>query len=279
MKVVLFCGGQGMRLRQLNPDSNSMTVNVTEELPKPMVQIGAQRPLLWHVMKYYAHYGHTEFILCLGYKGEVIKNYFLNYNEYMSNNFILEKGGKSLRLLSDDIQDWKITFVDTGLYSNIGERLRAAQPYLEDDEIFLANYSDGLSDLPHDVYMEQFLATGKTAGFVCVKPQASTHIVHASEDGSVESVQNIREASIWINGGYFILRRELFDQMQPGEELVEEPFSRLIAQKKLYAHKYDGFWACIDTFKEKQALDEMNARGQTPWKIWSTKPASTPAKA
>src|SRR5512136_780682 len=135
MKVVLFCGGLGTRLRGLSDD-----------IPKPMVRIG-YRPILWHVMKYYAYYGHKEFILCLGYKADRIKDYFLNYNEYVSNDFTMTNGGKDIQLVKSDIQDWRITFVDTGLKSNIGQRLWAVRKYLEGEEMFLANYSDGLTDL------------------------------------------------------------------------------------------------------------------------------------
>ena len=149
MKVVLFCGGLGMRLREYS-----------EIIPKPMVNIG-YRPILWHVMKYYAHFGHKEFILCLGYKADIIKNYFLNYNEYLSNDFVLTKGGKDLQLIHSDIDDWKITFVDTGLTSNIGQRLKAVQQYVAGDEMFLANYTDGLSDCPLPVLIDTLKQRGE----------------------------------------------------------------------------------------------------------------------
>src|SRR5919199_1175936 len=144
MKVVLFCGGQGVRIRE-----------VSDRVPKPMVPIG-DRPLLLHVMKYYAHFGHTEFILCLGYKGHTIKEYFLNYNEALLNDFVFSEGGKRLQLLRSDIQDWKITFVDTGLTSNIGQRLKAVEPYIGSDDAFLANYADGLTDLDLNGMLAEF---------------------------------------------------------------------------------------------------------------------------
>ena len=134
MKVVLFCGGMGMRIRD------------AEDIPKPMVHIG-YRPILWHVMKYYAHYGHRDFILCLGHRADAVKNYFLNYNECASNDFVIS-GGKNVELLNSDIHDWRITFADTGIHSNIGQRLKAVEKYLDGEEEFLANYSDGLTDLP-----------------------------------------------------------------------------------------------------------------------------------
>ena len=269
MKVVLFCGGLGMRLRPLTPDSAAGSTFISDDLPKPMVHIGGQRPLLWNVMRYYAHYGHKDFILCLGYRADVIKNYFLNYNEYLSNDFILEEGGNKRQLLSGDIQDWRITFVDTGLTANVGERLMAVRSHLEGDDVFLVNYSDGLSNLPLEEYIARFRQTGKVAAFVCVRPPQTSHVVKVAEDGTVIDIHHIRQAGVWINGGYFIFRKEIFDYMRPGEELVEEPFRRLIADKQLFAFPYEGFWACIDTFKEKQTLDEMVTKGITPWRVWS----------
>ena len=149
MKVVLFCGGLGMRLREYS-----------ETIPKPMVNIG-YRPILWHVMKYYAHYGHKDFILCLGYRADAIKNYFLNYNECASNDFVLSGGGKKLQLFNSDIHDWRITFADTGINSNIGQRLKAVEKYLEGEEEFLANYSDGLTDMPLPQQLEHFHQSGQ----------------------------------------------------------------------------------------------------------------------
>lgn len=270
MKVVLFCGGLGMRIRPLSPHGQGGAASAHEDLPKPMVHIGTQRPLIWHVMKYYAHFGHKDFILCLGYRSEVIKDYFLHYDECVTNDFVLSDGGAKVELVQNDIQDWRIRFVDTGLFSNVGERLAAVRAYLEDDEEFIVNYSDGLTDLPHDEYHQKFRESGKTAAFVCVRPPHTSHVVYADDDGRVTSIAPFHSANVRINGGYFIFRRELFDYMRPGEELVQEPFQRLIKQDKLFAYKYDGFWTCIDTFKEKQELDERYARGDTPWQVWKS---------
>jgi len=275
MKVVLFCGGQGMRLRPLSPAPLSLGDHDTGDLPKPMVPIGGQRPLMWHVMKYYAHFGHKDFLLCLGYRGEVIKDYFLHYDEYRTNDFVMTQGGKSLDLLHNDIEDWRITFLDTGLHSNVGQRLKAVQAHLEGEEFFLANYSDGLSDLPLPEYIEQFKATGKVGAFVCVRPPHTSHVVRVAKDGAVESIAPFRVADVWINGGYFVFRQNIFDYLQEGEELVREPFERLIAEGKLFGYKYSGFWKCIDTFKEKQELDELHARGSAPWQVWQNRASST----
>jgi glucose-1-phosphate cytidylyltransferase len=256
MKVVLFCGGLGMRLREYS-----------EIIPKPMVTIG-YRPILWHVMKYYAHYGHKEFILCLGYKADIIKNYFLNYNEYLSNDFVLAGGGKALKLVSSDIEDWKITFVDTGLTSNIGQRLWAIQKYLDDDEVFLANYSDGLTDCPLPTLIDTLDRRGKIAIFLSTRPGFTFHIVSASADGVVKEIQDVSKSEVWINGGFFVFRRKIFDYIRPGEELVQEPFRRLIERDELITLRYEGFFVGMDTFKEKQLLDDMYSRGQTPWEVW-----------
>lgn len=257
MKVVMFCGGLGMRLREYS-----------EAVPKPMVPIG-YRPVLWHVMKYYAYHGHKDFILCLGYLGDTIKNYFLNYNEALSNDFVLTNGGRDVQLLQSDIQDWRISFVDTGRDANIGQRLMAVRKYLDGEDMFLANYSDGLTDMYLPGYIEQFRRqSDKVAAFMCVKPAQSFHVVSAGDDAVVTDIRAVRELDLWVNGGYFVFRKEIFDYMRPGEELVVEPFQRLAAERKLLAHKYGGFFGCMDTFKEKQQLDDMYVAGNTPWEIW-----------
>lgn len=256
MKVVLFCGGLGTRLKEYS-----------ETIPKPMVDIG-YRPILWHLMRYYAHYGHKEFILCLGYRGDAIKNYFLNYNECLSNDFVMSQGGQDIRLYGHDIEDWTITFVETGLNSNIGQRLMVAKPYLEGEEVFLANYSDGLTDLDFEAYMDHFYAQNKIASFLCVQPSQSFHVVSLGEGSTVTGIRPVMDADLWINGGFFAFRKEIFDYMQPGEELVQQPFQRLIAENQLIGYRNPSFWACMDTFKEKKLFDEMYASGNTPWAVW-----------
>lgn len=255
MKVVLFCGGLGTRIREY-----------PEPVPKPMITIG-YRPILWHVMKYYAHYGHKDFILCLGYKADAVKNYFLNYDECVSNNFILSNGGKKLRLLNSDIHDWNITFVDTGIQSNIGQRLKAVEGYLEGESVFLANYSDGLTDLPLPGYIDHFLTRGKVGSFLAVSPPYSSHVVSFNGD-VVNGVCPFRKAGLWINGGFFIFRNDVFKYMKDGEELVEQPFERLIQEEQLIGYKYRGYWSCMDTFRDRQQLDDAYTRGEAPWEVW-----------
>jgi glucose-1-phosphate cytidylyltransferase len=255
MKVVLFCGGAGMRLR-----------GYADDVPKPMVQIGT-RPVLWHLMKYYAHFGHRDFILCLGYKGNVIKDYFLHYDEAVSNDFVWSQGGRKLQFVNRDIDDWTITFVDTGANATIGERLKAVEPYLEGEEMFLANYGDGLSDLELPVMVEAFRRSNAIASLLLVQPTASFDIVNVSPGGAVAGVAALTQADIWINGGFFVMRHEIFSYINPGDELVRAPFQRLIEKQALLAYKCTGFWQCMDTFKDKQALEELN-QGTPPWKVW-----------
>ena len=258
MKVVLFCGGLGTRLREYS-----------ETIPKPMVNIG-HRPILWHVMKYYAHYGHKDFILCLGHRGDLIRQYFLNYDECISNDFVLTNGGRDVELYSRDIDDWRITFVDTGLQANIGQRLRAVEKYLVGERLFLANYSDGLSDLPLPEYLETVNTRDKIATFVCVRPNQSFHVVSADPSGMVTDIQSSRESQFLINGGFFAFKQEIFDYIGPEEELVEAPFRRLIDKGELSAYRYDGFWGAMDTLKDKQRFDDMESQGDTPWAVWKS---------
>lgn len=257
MKVVLFCGGMGTRLR-----------DVSGELPKPMVNIGP-RPILWHVMKYYAHYGHKDFILCLGYKGEAIKKYFLNYNDYLYNDFTLSNGGKKLHLKHSDIADWNITFVDTGLRTSIGQRLKAVEKHLDGERMFLANYADGLTDIPLPKMIEYFQNSNKIGCFVCVKPSQTFHVVSLENGICVDKIEHVRDTDIIINGGYYIFKKEIFKYIQDGEDLVVEPFKRLIREKQLIGYKYDRFWYCMDTFREQQELNDMYDRGEAPWAVWN----------
>ena len=262
MKVVLFCGGYGMRLREYS-----------ESIPKPMVPIG-YRPILWHVMKYYAHFGHKDFILCLGWKANVIKEYFLKYDECVSNDFVLESGGNSVRLLNSDIQDWNITFVDTGVSSNIGQRLMRIQPLLSGEKTFLANYTDNLCDLNLSSLIHFHHQQDAIATFASVRPTQSFHAVSTDDNGRVHSMTPIGDAGVWMNGGYFVLEQKVFDWIHEGEELVAEPFQRLASAGRLCTHKHDGFWSCMDTYKEKQAMDDRITKGDTPWEIWSASSGS-----
>jgi glucose-1-phosphate cytidylyltransferase len=257
VKVVIFCGGQGLRMRE-----------ASDVVPKPMVPIG-NRPVLWHVMKYYAHFGFTDFILCLGYKAEAIKHFFLTYNEAMANDFVLSEGGAKVHLLKTDIHNWNITFVDTGLHACIGERLRAVRHLLRDDEMFLANYGDTLCDANLPAMIARAKDSGATASFLAVRPNYSFHVVSMDDGGIVDGIHDVTRSDVWINGGYFVLRSELLDDLGPGEDLVEEPFRRLLARDQLLAQRHGGFWAPMDTLKDKQWLEGLHESGEAPWQLWA----------
>jgi glucose-1-phosphate cytidylyltransferase len=291
MKVVLFCGGFGMRLREYS-----------ESIPKPLVEIG-DRPILWHIMKYYAHFGHTEFILCLGWRARAFKQYFLEYDECVSNDFTLSFGterrglenrrasdesaarddrtrqrhSRRVQLAARDLHDWKITFCDTGTSSSIGERLRAVRPHLEGEETFLANYADGLSDVDLNSLIEFHQRRRSAATFMTVKPSQTFHTVHMNDDGRVNELKAVTDTETWINAGFFVLNQSVWDVLGPGEDLVAEPLDRLAKAGKLSALKHDGFFGCMDTFKEKQMLDDLYAGGNAPWELWRPDVAPAPA--
>jgi glucose-1-phosphate cytidylyltransferase len=257
MKVVLFCGGLGMRMRE-GPAS----------APKPMNMIG-DRPLLWHVMRYYAHFGHKDFILCLGYGASAVKDYFLHYDEAQSNDFTMTAGGRDIRLHSTDINDWNISFIDTGLNSSIGERLRRVRSLVQDEEIFLANYADTLTDAPLDQLVDRFRRSpDAVATMLAVPPVSTHHVVEIADNGEVTGVRAVTDLMQYENGGYFVMRPTIFDELREGEDMVPYAFDRLIPQRKLLAHRYEGFWRAADTFKDRAELEDMFHRGQCPWMLW-----------
>jgi len=236
--------------------------------PKPMAMVG-ERPLLWHVMRYYAHFGHRDFVLCLGYGASYVKDFFLRYDETRSNDFVLQNGARDLQLFSTDISDWRITFVDTGLNSPIGERLRRVRRFVEDEPIFLANYADVLTDAPLPDMIERFTASSAVASLLAVPPQSSHHVVEIGEDGLISLVTPMRDLRQWENGGYFALRPEIFDHLNEGEDLVEDAIMRrLVPQRRVLAYPYKGYWSPADTVKERAQLDDMYDHGYCPWMVW-----------
>lgn len=258
MKVVLFCGGGGIRLHQLD-----------EKMPKPLVPIG-NRPLIWHVMKYYAHFGHKDFILCLGIRGDAIKEYFIKYKEYISNDFVL-KAGSTISLFERDIHDWNITFVDTGLDSSVSERLLKVSKYLEGEETFLVNYTDGLTDLHLPDMIDQFLQSGKIAGHMVTRPNKNLHVtsIFPERSGHISRVTAIKRLDdVFVNAGYYIFRKEIFRHIDPEGDLADQTLAKLAGLNQLVAYPYSGMFIKIDTFKEKQVLDDMHDRGDTPWQVW-----------
>ena len=271
MKVVLFCGGLGMRMRD----------GVTNA-PKPMAMIG-ERPLLWHVMRYYAHFGHTDFVLCLGYGASAVKDFFLTYDETRSNDFVLNGPERDVELFKTDMSDWRITFVDTGLHSAIGERLRRVRRFVENEEMFLANYADVFTNAPLPDIISRFTATDALVSLLAVPPTSSHHVVDVNESGLITHVTPLRDLRQWENGGYFVLRPEIFDFLNEGEDLVEDVIVRLVPQRRVVAYPYKGYWCPADTVKERAQMEELYYRGICPWMVWDPErsgqgPAATSAE-
>ena len=267
MKVVLFCGGLGMRMRD----------GVTNA-PKPMAMIG-DRPLLWHVMRYYAHYGHTEFVLCLGYGASAVKDFFLSYDETRSNDFVLEGADRQVSLFKTDISDWRITFVDTGLHSAIGERLRRVRRFVEDEEMFFANYADVFTNVPLPDMVSRFAGTDAVLSLLAVPQTSSHHVVDIGENGIITQVTPVRDLRQWENGGYFVIRPEIFDHLYEGEDLVEDAIVRLVPQGRVLAYPHKGYWSPADTVKERAQLEEMYHRGDCPWMVWDPERSGQSAAA
>jgi glucose-1-phosphate cytidylyltransferase len=260
MKVVLFCGGYGMRMRDgLN------------NLPKPMAMVG-ERPLIWHVMRYYAHFGHRDFILCMGYGASHITDYFLHYDETRSNDFVIDQG--QVALLNTDVADWRITFVHTGLDTPIGERLRRVRDHLAGEDMFLANYADVLTDAPLDLMVKRLRESTALASLMAVRPQAAFHLVDVDSEGSVTDVRSVADMPWRENAGYFVMRSEILDELRPGEDLMADTMLRLSRQGRVIAYSHDGFWMPADTVKERAALEALSAADRTPWQLWQ--PSSKP---
>jgi glucose-1-phosphate cytidylyltransferase len=255
VKVVIFCGGLGVRMGE-----------ETQRIPKPMIRIGG-KPILWHIMRYYASWGHNDFVLCLGYKSEVVKEYFLSHEGALFNDFTLERdtSGTRLEVLSAESDRWRIAFVDTGIEANIAERLKAVEHYLPDDD-FLATYGDGLTDAPLSDVIQASRESGKIATFLSVRPQFNAHLVQTDVDGTVLSVTDMSASHVRINGGFFVFQRSIFDWIQPGDELVEETFARLIPRGEVLAYPHEGFFGPMDTIKDRQRLEALHQSGDAPWR-------------
>jgi glucose-1-phosphate cytidylyltransferase len=259
MKVVVLCGGLGTRLRE-----------ETEFRPKPMVEIGG-RPILWHIMKMYAHYGMREFILCLGYRGNMIKDYFLNY-EAMNNDFRISLGRKShIEFMgAHQEQDFTVTLADTGLETMTGGRLQRVARYLADDDTFLLTYGDGLSDVNIHSLIEFHKSHGKAATVTSVPPISRFGVLETNAQGKVERFAEKPRANGLISAGFFVLNRRIFDYLTGPDCILErEPMERLARDGQLMAYRHDGFFFAMDTFREYQHLNELWASEKTPWKVWT----------
>jgi glucose-1-phosphate cytidylyltransferase len=258
MKVVILCGGLGTRLRE-----------ETEFRPKPMIEVGG-RPIVWHIMKTYARYGFCDFVLCLGYKGHVIKEYFLNY-EAMNNDFTiaLEHGRRIQYHGSHDERGFRVTLAETGAEAMTGARVKRVERYVDGDT-FLVTYGDGLADIDISRVLDFHRAHGKLATVTSVRPLSRFGVLDLDQDGSVKRFAEKPKAEGWINVGYFVFNRRVFDYLDADESCVmeREPLERLAAEGQMVAYRHDGFFFAMDTYREYEALNRMWDSGQAPWKVW-----------
>lgn len=254
-KVVILCGGKGTRLREQ-----------TEFMPKPLVTIGT-RPILWHIMKIYDHYGYKDFICCLGHKGELIKQYFLNY-EYMNNDFTAILDRKNNKIIMDQEEnDWSVTLADTGLDTMTGGRIKRIEKYVDSD-VFLATYGDGVADINIDQLVKFHLEKGKIATVTGVHPSSRFGIIERNKNDIVERFREKPMADEIINGGFFVFNRKVFDYLNTNSILEKEPLEQLALDKELAVYEHKGSWFCMDTYRDYLELNMMWDKNTPDWKIW-----------
>jgi glucose-1-phosphate cytidylyltransferase len=264
--VVILCGGQGTRIRE-----------VSERLPKGMVDIGG-RPILWHIMKLYSHYGYRRFILCLGYKGWEIKQFFLDYRAHMSDfTLSLSEGDHQPRFTGGPAdENWDITFAETGLEAGTGARLRRIRQYV-DSPHFLMTYGDGVSAVDIQNLVKVHTSSGRVGTVTGVHPTSKFGEMQVDDDRVAEFNEKPTQVTGWVSGGYFMFNRSFLDDyLDDAEDLFLEaaPLQNLARDNQLTVNRHEGFWAAMDTYKDYQALNEMWATGEAPWKLWDDEPRS-----
>ena len=256
MKTVILCGGRGTRL-----GAHGAT------LPKALIEIG-EKPVIWHLLKIYAHHGFDDFILCLGFLGNEIKRFFVEQN-WLNADFTLEKNS-NLQLLksSDSLENWRVTFADTGLETNTGGRLKKIEKYLDGEEMFFVTYGDGLANVNLEKLVEFHKSHGRVATLTAVHPQSNFGIMKLDDDGLVTEFQEKPVMREWINGGFFVFNRRIFDYLDENSVLEREPLERLAREKELVAFPHAGFWKCVDTFKDNLEFNQLWSDGRADWKVW-----------
>jgi glucose-1-phosphate cytidylyltransferase len=257
MKVVILCGGYGTRMRE-----------ETEFRPKPLVQVGG-RPILWHILKLYAHYGFRDFVLCLGYRGDMIKEYFLNY-EAMNNDFTICLGRESSIEYTGghEEQNFRITLADTGLETMTGGRLKRAQKYVPED-CFMLTYGDGVSDIDIPRLLEFHKSHGRLATVTTFRPVSRFGILDIDASQLVHNFIEKPKSDAWASAGFFVFERKVFDYLDGDQCVLEkEPLERLAAERQLVAYNHDGFFQAMDTYRENQLLNDLWNSGDPPWKVW-----------
>jgi glucose-1-phosphate cytidylyltransferase len=260
LQVVILCGGQGTRMQ-----------GGSEPRPKMLVEIGG-RPMLWHLMSIYAHHGHTEFILCLGYLGEQIRRYFLEY-EPMHRNLTLRLGDSDgLRYYGDNSEaGWNVTMIDTGLWAQTGARVARVEQYIRGDTFF-CTYGDGLGDVDLPALLAFHRSKGVLATLTGVRPNSQWGFVYTDGNGLVTGFEEKPQVREWVNGGFFVFERGVFDYLRGSDDLIleREPFERLAADGQLAMYPHSGFWRAMDTFKDVRDMESIWESGQAPWRVWET---------
>lgn len=262
MKVVILCGGQGTRLREM-----------TEVIPKPMVPVGG-RPILWHIMKIYSHHGFNDFVLCLGHKGDVIRNYFLQY-DLLNSDFTVELATKRIILHNSyhDEHQWRVCLRETGLHTMTGGRVKRIQGSIQEDT-FMLTYGDGLADVDIRALLAFHREKGRIATVTAVRPVARFGELQVDGDLALSFREKPQVQEGWINGGFFVFDRRIFDYLDGDECVLErEPLSRLAAQGELAVYRHEGYWRCMDTLRDVEVLNQEWARGDPPWAVWRRTPA------
>ena len=259
MKVVILAGGLGTRISE-----------ESHLRPKPMITIGDQ-PILWHIMKYYSCYGFQEFVICCGYKGHMIKEYFADYYLHRSDVTFDFTDGNRMTVHSNVAEPWKVTLVDTGLNTQTGGRIKRVEKYIG-DEPFMLTYGDGVGDVDLNALLEQHRASGKTVTLTGIQPGGRYGVLDLNEatDTVVGFREKAREDGGWINGGFMVMEPEVFRQLNAGEGCVleREPMETLAAEGRLGVYKHKGFWQCMDTQRDRGLLENLWAAGNAPWKVW-----------
>lgn len=258
MKVVILCGGLGTRMRE-----------ETEFRPKPLVEIGG-RPILWHIMKIFGHHGLRDFVMCLGYKGNLIKDYFLNY-EAMTNDVEVQLGARStVKYLGEhDEQDYTVKLVDTGQTAQTGARVARVQRYVDGDR-FMVTYGDGLSNVDIGKLLAFHQAHGRAATVTTVRVPGRFGVIDAGEQGQVQRFREKPTEDAWISAGYFVFERRVFDYLSTDDDCIleREPLERVVREGQMMAYRHTGEFYPMDTYRDHVALNELWSSGKAPWKIW-----------
>ena len=260
MKAVLLAGGLGTRMRE-----------ETEFRPKPMVEVGG-KPVLWHIMKTFAAYGVTDFVVCTGYKGDVIKDYFLDY-EARNNDFTITLGRSHEIVFHDQHleSDWSVTVADTGANAQTGSRVRQIKRYVQDCDRFIVTYGDGLADVDVQKLLDFHSSHGKTATITTVRPLSRFGMVDIASSQVVEKFREKPQVEDWVSAGFFVFERSIFDYLGSADDdlvLEQEPLAELASRGELVAYQHEGFWQPMDTYRESLMLNEMWDSGSAPWKVW-----------